>query len=129
MSLKATIVPERGVVRVGGPEARPFLQNLITNNIDLVDGKQAIYAGLLTPQGKFLFDFIISTDADGKSLLLDCACPRWAQGWSQRHRRWRVLRPRHRRITTPTGLRSALAMRHVISSRTAAFRWKSILKK
>tara|TARA_R110000868_G_scaffold2793_3_gene19310 strand:- start:2949 stop:3818 length:870 start_codon:yes stop_codon:yes gene_type:complete len=72
MSLKATILPERGVVRVGGPEARPFLQNLITNNIDLVDGKQAIYAGLLTPQGKFLFDFIISGDADGKSLLLDC---------------------------------------------------------
>ena len=62
MSLKASILPERGVLRVGGPEAREFLQNLITNNVDLVDGSHAIYAGLLTPQGKFLFDFFISAD-------------------------------------------------------------------
>jgi folate-binding protein YgfZ len=70
MSLKATVLPERGVVRVGGADARPFLQNLITNNIDLVEGSRAIYAGLLTPQGKFLFDFIIVADAD--ALLFDC---------------------------------------------------------
>lgn len=70
MSLKASILPERGVLRVGGAEASEFLQNLITNNVDLVDGSHAIYAGLLTPQGKFLFDFFISTDGD--ALLLDC---------------------------------------------------------
>jgi folate-binding protein YgfZ len=68
--LKAAALPERGVLRVGGAEARPFLQNLVTNNVDLADGTQAVYAGLLTPQGKFLFDFIISGDGDG--LLLDC---------------------------------------------------------
>ncbi|HEX7775830.1 MAG TPA: folate-binding protein [Parvibaculum sp.] len=68
--LKAAVLPERGVLRVGGPEARPFLQNLVTNNVDLADGKRAVYSGLLTPQGKFLFDFIISADGDG--LLLDC---------------------------------------------------------
>lgn len=72
MSLKASILPERGVLRVGGPEARVFLQNLITNNVDLVDGSRAIYAGLLTPQGKFLFDFIISADPASDGLLLDC---------------------------------------------------------
>ncbi|HEY4344478.1 MAG TPA: folate-binding protein [Parvibaculum sp.] len=70
MSLKASILPERGVLRVGGAEARTFLQNLITNNVDLADGAKAVYAGLLTPQGKFLFDFFIV--ADGDSLLLDC---------------------------------------------------------
>jgi folate-binding protein YgfZ len=68
--LKAAVLPERGVLRVGGPEARSFLQNLVTNNIDLADGKSAVYSGLLTPQGKFLFDFIATKDGDG--LLLDC---------------------------------------------------------
>ncbi|MDR3497912.1 MAG: folate-binding protein [Parvibaculum sp.] len=68
--LKAAVLPDRGVLRIGGPEARPFLQNLVTNNVDLADGRQAVYAGLLTPQGKFLFDFIVAADGDG--LLLDC---------------------------------------------------------
>ncbi|MFZ3033058.1 MAG: folate-binding protein, partial [Parvibaculum sp.] len=72
MSLKASILPERGVLRVGGAEAHEFLQNLITNNVDLVDGGHAIYAGLLTPQGKFLFDFFIQADKAGDALLLDC---------------------------------------------------------
>ncbi len=72
MSLKASILPERGVLRVGGPGVRMFLQNLITNNVDLVDSSRAIYAGLLTPQGKFLFDFIISADPTSDGLLLDC---------------------------------------------------------
>lgn len=76
MVLKATILPDRGVLRVGGPEARTFLQNLITNNVDLVDGTRAVYAALLTPQGKFLFDFFISKDDEGgagsDAVLLDC---------------------------------------------------------
>ena len=74
--LKAAILPERGVLRVGGADARPFLQGLVTNNIDLVEGPHAIYAGLLTPQGKFLFDFFVS--ADGDALLLDCDAARAA---------------------------------------------------
>ncbi len=74
--LKASVLPERGVLRVGGAEARPFLQNLVTNNVDLADGAEAVYAGLLTPQGKFLFDFIIAGDGDG--LLLDCDAARAA---------------------------------------------------
>ncbi|MGV8998305.1 MAG: YgfZ/GcvT domain-containing protein [Parvibaculaceae bacterium] len=72
MSLKASILPDRGVLRVGGPEARVFLQNLITNNVDLVDDTRSVYAGLLTPQGKFLFDFFINKDPSGDALLLDC---------------------------------------------------------
>ncbi|MEN6541739.1 folate-binding protein [Parvibaculum sp.] len=68
--LKASILPERGILRVGGADARPFLQGLITNNVDLVEEAHAVYACLLTPQGKFLFDFFIT--ADGDALLLDC---------------------------------------------------------
>lgn len=74
--LKASLLPERGVLKVGGADARPFLQGLITNNIDLVEGNRAIYAGLLTPQGKFLFDFFITADHD--ELLLDCDAARAA---------------------------------------------------
>ena len=62
---------DRAVIAVSGPEARPFLQGLITNDIESVAPQCAIYAALLTPQGKILFDFII-VEGDG-ALLIDCA--------------------------------------------------------
>ncbi|MGB5948925.1 MAG: folate-binding protein [Parvibaculum sp.] len=68
--LKAAILPDRGVLRVGGADAREFLQGLVTNNVDLVKPGEAIYAGLLTPQGKFLFDFFITSEDGG--FILDC---------------------------------------------------------
>lgn len=72
-AVKACALKERGVLRVGGPEARSFLQGLITNNVELAQGEQAIYAALLTPQGKFLFDFFVSADSKDKAVvLLDC---------------------------------------------------------
>jgi folate-binding protein YgfZ len=61
---------DRAVIAVEGPEARPFLQGLITNDVDALTPDSAIYAALLTPQGKILFDFLVS-DA-GSTLLLDC---------------------------------------------------------
>jgi folate-binding protein YgfZ len=63
------ILDDRGVVRVGGPDARPFLQNIITADMDRVTAGSAAYGGLLTPQGKVLFDFIIHPDGEG--FLLD----------------------------------------------------------
>jgi hypothetical protein len=62
---------DRAVIAVTGPEARPFLQGLITNDIENVAPGRAIYAALLTPQGKVLFDFLVA-EGDG-ALLLDCA--------------------------------------------------------
>jgi hypothetical protein len=62
---------DRAVIAVTGPEARPFLQGLITNDIEMVAPQKAIYAALLTPQGKVLFDFLIA-EGDG-ALLIDCA--------------------------------------------------------
>jgi hypothetical protein len=63
---------DRAIIFVSGPEARDFLQGLITNDVEAVAPGEAIYAALLTPQGKILFDFLIADDGAG-SLLLDCA--------------------------------------------------------
>ena len=68
------LLPERGVIEINGPDARDFLQALITNDIERVTPDQAIYAALLTPQGKYLFDFLIAQW--GESLLLDCEAAR-----------------------------------------------------
>ena len=64
------LLPSRGVIALSGPDARELLQGLITNNIDLVSETRAIYAALLTPQGKLMFDFLI-LEVGGK-LLFDC---------------------------------------------------------
>jgi len=61
---------DRGVLAVSGPEARSFLQALISNDIEKVSADRAIYAALLTPQGKFLHDFFVT--ALGETLLFDC---------------------------------------------------------
>ena len=52
----------RGVLRIAGEEARSFLQNLVTNNVEQVAPGHAVYAALLSPQGKFLFDFFMCAD-------------------------------------------------------------------
>ncbi len=59
---------ERGVLAVGGPQRLSFLQGLISNDVERVRPDQTIYAALLTPQGKFLFEFFIA-DRDGVLLL------------------------------------------------------------
>lgn len=66
----AAILDDRGVLRIAGPEARDFLQGLITNDMNKVAPDRTIYAALLTPQGKFLFDFFI-WERDG-AFLFDC---------------------------------------------------------
>ena len=69
----ASALTGRGVLRIGGPEARSFLQGLVTNNVDLADGTRLVYSALLTPQGKFLFDFFMAGDpADKDAVMLDC---------------------------------------------------------
>lgn len=62
---KMALLPDRGVVTVNGPDAQKFLQGVITNDMALIDTQQALYAGLLSPQGKILFDFLIVPSAEG----------------------------------------------------------------
>ncbi len=73
---KYIVLEDRGLLAVGGAEARAFLQGLISNDIDKVSAKRAIYATLLTPQGKFLHDFFIA--GHGGALVFDCEAPRLA---------------------------------------------------
>lgn len=61
---------DRGVIRITGDDTEIFLQGLISNDIRRADGKHGLYAALLTPQGKYLFDFFIVRD--GEALLVDC---------------------------------------------------------
>lgn len=56
-------LPRRGIVAVSGPDAHKFLDDLITCNV-ATDAGSAVFAGLLTPQGKLLFDFLIFRDGD-----------------------------------------------------------------
>ena len=67
MIMAATTLTDRAVVRLSGEGVRSFLDGLVTN---VVVGGLPVWAGLLTPQGKCLFDFIVW--GDGDDLLLDC---------------------------------------------------------
>ncbi len=65
--------PERTVLRIGGGDARKFLQDLVTNDVNrLSDG--LVYAALLSPQGKYLFDFLLFERAG--EIFLDVAANR-----------------------------------------------------
>lgn len=64
----------RGVVRISGPDSKSLLQGLITSDIEDLSENNALYAALLTPQGKFLFDMLIVQDGD--DLLLDTEAER-----------------------------------------------------
>lgn len=57
-------LPRRTVVSVGGPEAESFLNGLVTNDMTKFGVGEAAYGGLLAPQGKVLFDFLVFRDAE-----------------------------------------------------------------
>jgi folate-binding protein YgfZ len=70
------LLEDRGVVAVGGPDRRAFLQGLVSNDVDKVSPLQARHAALLTAQGKYLHDFMM-IERDG-AVLLDGEAPRLA---------------------------------------------------
>ena len=65
--MAATTLTDRTLVRLSGEDVRDFLQGLVTQD---VAGALPVWAGLLSAQGKCLFDFLVW--ADGDDLLLDC---------------------------------------------------------
>lgn len=65
-----TPLPERGVLAVEGDDRVAFLQGLVSNDIEAVRPGHAVWAALLTAQGKWLADFFVFATAD--ALLLDC---------------------------------------------------------
>lgn len=60
---------QRGVLRLSGRDVRTFLQALVTRDLDYLTTAQTIYSALLTPQGKYLFDFFLAQH--GGDILLD----------------------------------------------------------
>jgi tRNA-modifying protein YgfZ len=71
--MKAALLPDRGVVKVLGDDARHFLNGLFTTDIGKVTPDTACFAALLTPQGKIIVDAIVAEapTADGGGFLLD----------------------------------------------------------
>ena len=72
--MKAALLPDRGVVKVAGDEARKFLNGLLTADIAKVTPARAAFAALLTPQGKIMVDMVIAEAPaeDGGGFFLDC---------------------------------------------------------
>ena len=71
-----SFLPARGLLAASGKDAGKLLQGLISNDIELVSPERAIYAALLTPQGKYLHDFFVLAHPDGDGFLLDCEAER-----------------------------------------------------
>ena len=63
---------EHRVLRVSGPDAFTLINNLLTNDLDLLKDTPVLYAGLLTPQGKVFADMFVWRD--GEALLLETPC-------------------------------------------------------
>jgi hypothetical protein len=80
----------RAVLAIGGAEARDFLQGLVTNDLRRLAPETAVYAALLSPQGKYLFDFLLVDD--GERVLVDVARDR-AAALMQRLALYRLRRP------------------------------------
>jgi tRNA-modifying protein YgfZ len=68
--MTGTTLTDRALIRISGEEARPFLQGLLTRDVLTLRAGEPRWTGLLTPQGKALYDFILW--ADGDDVLIDC---------------------------------------------------------
>jgi len=72
--VRATLLADRSLIRVSGEDVRGFLQGLVTQDVNAVQQDAPQWAGLLSAQGKALFDFILwdGRDSGGDAILIDC---------------------------------------------------------
>jgi folate-binding protein YgfZ len=68
--MSGTTLADRALLRLAGDEVRAFLQGLVTNDVQSLAPERPLWVGLLTPQGKALFDFLLW--AEGDDVLIDC---------------------------------------------------------
>src|SRR3954451_15919820 len=81
--MKAAFLPDRGVVKVSGEDARNFLNGLVTTDMTLLSPGLGRFGALLTPQGKITVDFLITEAPPGHGGGFLLACPRaLAQGFA-----------------------------------------------
>ena len=64
------LLDDRGLISIKGEDAKNFLQNIITNDINKVNSSNTVFSALFTPQGKYLFEFFLIKSKNG--YLLDC---------------------------------------------------------
>ena len=62
---ETTVLDDRGFIRINGDEAKDFLQNIVTNDIEKITENLTIFSSIFTPQGKYLYEFFISKLEDG----------------------------------------------------------------
>ncbi len=68
-----TTLKDRGLIKISGPDRYIFLQKLITNDVAVLNKQDAIYACLLSPGGKFLYDFfVLEPEHDSEVLYIEC---------------------------------------------------------
>ena len=67
---ETTILDDRGFIKINGDEARSFLQNIVTNDVEKVTENFTLFSSIFTPQGKYLYEFFILKFEDG--YLLEC---------------------------------------------------------
>ena len=67
---ETTILDDRGFVKINGDEAKSFLQNIVTNDIEKITDSVTLFSSIFTPQGKYLYEFLILKFEDG--YLLEC---------------------------------------------------------
>ena len=70
MNNNVYILEDRAILYINGPDAKDFLQNLISNDINKVSDSSSCFASLFTPQGKFLYEFIVVKHKTG--YFIDC---------------------------------------------------------
>ena len=88
--MAATTLIDRALLRLSGEGVRDFLQGLVTNDVTHLAADRPLWTGLLTPQGKTLFDFILWADA--KDVLVDCEAAQ-AEALAKRLALYRLRRP------------------------------------
>ncbi|MGZ8998817.1 MAG: CAF17-like 4Fe-4S cluster assembly/insertion protein YgfZ [Allosphingosinicella sp.] len=93
--MPATTLIDRALIRLSGEDVRGFLQGLVTQDLALLAPGRPLWAGLLSPQGKALFDFILW--ADGDDVLVDCEAET-AEALARRLGLYRLRRPIEIRI-------------------------------
>ena len=67
---ETTVLDDRGFVKINGDEAKSFLQNIVTNDIEKITDSLSLFSSIFTPQGKYLYEFFILKFEDG--YLLEC---------------------------------------------------------
>ncbi|MGZ8346636.1 MAG: CAF17-like 4Fe-4S cluster assembly/insertion protein YgfZ [Allosphingosinicella sp.] len=88
--MAGTTLDDRALIRLSGEDVRGFLQGLVTNDLDLLAADRPLWAGLLSPQGKAMFDFLLW--AEGDDVLVDAEAAQ-AEALAKRLKLYRLRRP------------------------------------